>query len=74
MQRKSAVDIVQRFWDEVWRSPQNPAALDQLVREDFVITKIKDLQFEVIDMFQSGRHTRCDALARHRPQQPLSLY
>jgi hypothetical protein len=79
VQRKSAVEIVQRFWDEVWRSPQNPAAIDQLVHADFVITsggheirsrhafkqwvigfqaKIKDLHFEVLDIFQNEDGTR----------------
>lgn len=38
MQRSSAIDIVRRFWNEVWRSPQNPEAIDALVHEDFAIT------------------------------------
>jgi hypothetical protein len=79
VQHKSAVEIVQRFWDEVWRSPQNPATIDQLVHADFVITsggheirsrdafkqwvigfqaKIKDLHFEVLDIFQNEEGTR----------------
>jgi hypothetical protein len=79
MQRISAVDIVHRFWREVWRSPQNPDAINALVHEDFVITsggheirsreafkqwvigfqtKVKDLDFEVLDIFQSEDGTR----------------
>jgi hypothetical protein len=38
MARKDAVAIVENFWREVWRSPQNPDAIDRLVAEDFVIT------------------------------------
>jgi hypothetical protein len=34
----SAVDIVQKFWNEVWHHPQNPDAIYALVHEDFVIT------------------------------------
>ncbi|WP_134499004.1 ester cyclase [Microvirga pakistanensis] len=73
MQRNS-IDIVQRFWNEVWRSPQNPQAIDALVHEEFVITsgghdirsrdafkqwvigfqsQVRDLEFEVLDIFQS---------------------
>jgi hypothetical protein len=33
-----AVEILHRFWAEVWQSPQNPDAIDDLVTEDFVIT------------------------------------
>jgi hypothetical protein len=35
---RSAVEIVQNFWNEDWRSPQNPDAIDALVYEDFAIT------------------------------------
>jgi predicted ester cyclase len=38
MNTNSAVEIVQRFWNEVWHSPQNPGAIDALVHKDFVIT------------------------------------
>jgi hypothetical protein len=34
----AAVDIVLRFFSEVWQSPHNPDAIDELVTEDFVIT------------------------------------
>jgi SnoaL-like domain len=37
MAHKDAVEIVARFWREVWQA-KNPAAVDQLVAEDFVIT------------------------------------
>jgi hypothetical protein len=78
MQRNS-IDIVQRFWNEVWRSPQNPQAIDALVHEEFVITsgghdirsrdafkqwvidlqsRVRDLEFEVLDIFQSEDGTR----------------
>ena len=30
--------IVENFWREVWKQPQNPDAFDRLVHEDFVIT------------------------------------
>ncbi len=79
MKRKSAIDIVHQFWNEVWRSPQRPEAIDALVHEDFVITsggheirsrdafkqwvigfqrQINDLEFEVLDIFQSDCGTR----------------
>jgi hypothetical protein len=79
MQCETAIDIVHRFWTEVWRSPQNPDAINALVHEDFVITsggheirsreafkqwvisfqtKVKDLDFEVLDIFQSEDGTR----------------
>jgi hypothetical protein len=32
------VAIVENFWREVWKQPQNPDAIDRLVHEDFVIT------------------------------------
>ena len=34
----NAVAIVEAFWAEVWQSPQNPAAVDDFVSEDFIIT------------------------------------
>jgi hypothetical protein len=76
---RNSIDIVQRFWNEVWRSPQNPQAIDALVHEDFVITsgghdirsrdafkqwvigfqsQVRDLEFEVLDIFQSEDGTR----------------
>lgn len=33
-----AVAILHHFWSEVWQSPQNPDAIDELVTEDFAIT------------------------------------
>jgi hypothetical protein len=77
--QRNAIDIVQRFWNEVWRSPQNPQAIDALVHEEFVITsgghdirsrdafkqwvigfqsQVRDLEFEVLDIFQSEDGTR----------------
>jgi hypothetical protein len=38
MARKDSVEIVERFWSEVWQAPQNPDAIDLLVAEDFIIT------------------------------------
>lgn len=38
MTARNAVAIVENFWREVWQQPQNPAAIDRLVHEDFVIT------------------------------------
>lgn len=38
MSRKDAVAIVENFWREVWKAPQDPDAIDRLVAEDFVIT------------------------------------
>ncbi|MDB5650070.1 MAG: hypothetical protein JWL62_1590, partial [Hyphomicrobiales bacterium] len=38
MKANSAIEIVQRFWNEVWHFPQNPEAIDALVHKDFVIT------------------------------------
>jgi SnoaL-like polyketide cyclase len=35
--KKTAVDIVNHFWREVWQA-RNPEAIDNLVAEDFVIT------------------------------------
>lgn len=37
MNKTTSVDIVNRFWREVWQS-RNPDAIDELVAEDFVIT------------------------------------
>jgi hypothetical protein len=79
MRPRSAIEIVHNFWNEVWRSPQNPHAIDALVHEDFVITsggheirsrsafkqwvlgfqaKIEDIEFEVLDIFQSEDGSR----------------
>jgi SnoaL-like polyketide cyclase len=33
-----AVAILHNFWAQVWQSPQNPDAIDDLVTEDFVIS------------------------------------
>jgi len=38
MDRKKSVAIVENFWREVWKAPQNPDAIDRLVTEDFGIT------------------------------------
>lgn len=38
MAQRSSVAIDENFWREVWKSPQNPDAIDRLVAEDFVIT------------------------------------
>ena len=38
MSGNNSVEIVERFWNDVWRRPQNPDAIDALVAEDFVIT------------------------------------
>jgi hypothetical protein len=38
MSGTNSVEIVERFWNDVWRRPQNPNAIDALVAEDFVIT------------------------------------
>jgi hypothetical protein len=35
---QDSVAIVENFWREVWKQPQNPDAIDRLVHEDFVIT------------------------------------
>jgi steroid delta-isomerase-like uncharacterized protein len=37
MAKENSVQIVERFWREVWQA-RNPDAIDQLVAEDFVIT------------------------------------
>ena len=38
MAQRNSVAIVENFWREVWKSPQNPDAIDRLVAEDFIIT------------------------------------
>ena len=38
MARRDAVAIVENFWREVWKAPQDPDAIDRLVAEDFIIT------------------------------------
>jgi hypothetical protein len=79
MRGKSAIDVVHKFWNEVWRSLQNPDAIDALVHPDFVITsggheirsrdafkqwiiefqeKVRDLEFEILDIFHSEEGTR----------------
>lgn len=37
MAQQNSVEIVERFWREVWQS-QNPDAVDGLIAEDFAIT------------------------------------
>src|SRR5215813_13204584 len=37
MAAKNAVQIVERFWRDVWQD-QNPDAADQIVAEDFAVT------------------------------------
>ncbi len=37
MVQRNSVEIVERFWREVWQS-QNPDAVDGLIAEDFAIT------------------------------------
>jgi hypothetical protein len=36
--KQDSVEIVERFFREVWAAPQNPDVIDQMVAEDFVIT------------------------------------
>ena len=36
MEKRSGVDAVRNFWEQVWQSPQNYDAIDDLVVEDFV--------------------------------------
>jgi SnoaL-like domain len=38
MARRDSVAIVENFWAEVWKAPQDPDAIDRLVAEDFAIT------------------------------------
>jgi hypothetical protein len=38
MMPRDSVAIVENFWREVWRAPQDPNAIDRLVADDFVIT------------------------------------
>jgi hypothetical protein len=38
MTSRDAVAIVENFWHEVWKAPQNPDAIDRLVADDFIIT------------------------------------
>jgi predicted ester cyclase len=38
MTKRNSVEIVENFWNEVWKQPQNPHAIDELVAEDFVVT------------------------------------
>ena len=37
MEKRSGIDAVHNFWEQVWQSPQNYDAIDDLVVEDFVI-------------------------------------
>ena len=37
MEKCSGIDAVHNFWEQVWQSPQNYDAIDDLVVEDFVI-------------------------------------
>jgi hypothetical protein len=36
MAKRSGIDAVLNFWEQVWQSPQNYDAIDDLVVEDFV--------------------------------------
>ena len=36
MEKRSGIDAVHNFWEQVWHSPQNYDAIDDLVVEDFV--------------------------------------
>src|SRR3984885_5977421 len=36
MEKRSGIDAVHNFWEQVWQSPQNFDAIDDLVVEDFV--------------------------------------
>ena len=38
MARRDTISIVENFWREVSKAPQNPEAIDRLVAEDFMIT------------------------------------
>ena len=38
MTGQRSVEIVKRFWAEVWQQPQNPDAIDEFVHEDFVLS------------------------------------
>jgi hypothetical protein len=38
MSNQDSVQIVERFWAEVWKCPHNPEAIDTLVHEDFTIS------------------------------------
>jgi hypothetical protein len=35
---QDSVAIIENFWRDVWKQPQNPEAIDHFVQEDFVIT------------------------------------
>ncbi len=37
MEKCSGIDAVHNFWEQVWQSPQNYDAIDDLVVEDFVV-------------------------------------
>jgi hypothetical protein len=71
---QDSVAIVENFWREVWKQPQNPDAIDRLVHEDFVITsggrgpfkawvkdfqaRVHDFEFHVVETFQSHDGSR----------------
>jgi hypothetical protein len=38
MTKKDSVAIVENFWNEVWKQPQDADAIDRLVSEDFILT------------------------------------
>jgi cytochrome c peroxidase len=38
MAYRNSVAIVESFWNELWKHPQNPDAIDRLVTEDFILT------------------------------------
>jgi hypothetical protein len=37
MAKRSGIDAVHNFWEQVWQSPQDWDAIDALVVEDFVL-------------------------------------
>jgi hypothetical protein len=37
MTKRSSVDLVQEFWEQVWQPPHNYDAIDDLTVEDFVL-------------------------------------
>jgi hypothetical protein len=37
MTRRDSAAKVENFWREVWKAPQNPDAIDQLIAEDFIL-------------------------------------
>jgi hypothetical protein len=64
MAQSNSIELVEKFWAEVWQRPQNPHAIDTMVADDFVITSgghdivsrkafkdwVTDFQSKVLDM------------------------